>query len=177
MPEIEEIKLNLGCGRRKLPSFVNLDKDMGWVFQEGLPQYTDGSVDAVTLSHTLMYLDILDVEKSVKEIWRVLKTSGVMRITEDDTENPESDTYQKEPKQYHSRQWGRGRLCFTGPKMMREILETVGFAVYDVDESTTYFHDSTLMQNSHGGRPRCFFLEGIKTGDYKIFRNLEAKIR
>lgn len=153
-PEVQEVKLNLGCGKYPLPGFVNLDKRMGWFFQKGLPQYKDASVDAVTMSHTLMYQTVPEIESSIREVWRVLKDGGIVRITEDDTENLLSDTYLKGYK--HS--W----RCLTGPRMMRRILEGVGFIVHDVDEDITHFFDRSLMQNFHGGRPRCFFMEGIK---------------
>lgn len=148
-------KLNLGCKRRKLEGFDNLDKIYGWLFQDGLPQYADSSVEAITISHALMFLTPLELSSFIKEMWRVLKPNGVVRITEDDTENPKSDTYRT------------GCLtstphCLTGPNMMRALLEVAGFKVYDVDEETTHFQDKSLMQNYHKGRPRCFFIEGIK---------------
>src|SRR3989344_639427 len=88
------IKLNLGCKHRKLEGFDNLDKIFGWYFQDGLPQYASGSVGGITISHALMFLTESEIETFMKEMWRVLKVGGVVRITEDDTENPLSDTYQ-----------------------------------------------------------------------------------
>lgn len=157
-----KIKLNLGCGQHKLAGFDNLDKITGWFFQNGLTQYANGSVDAITISHALMFLELSEVKKFMKEIQRVLKVGGVIRITEDDTENPLSDTYQTGWKQNYPKEWGRDASCLTGPKMMREMLESVQFGVYDVDENTTHFQDKTLMQSYHRGKPRCFFIEGVK---------------
>ncbi|MBI2593037.1 class I SAM-dependent methyltransferase [Candidatus Daviesbacteria bacterium] len=149
------VKLNLGCKHRKLPGFDNLDKIYGWYFQDGLPQYPDGWVEGITISHALMFLTPAELEKFTKEMWRVLKTGGVVRITEDDTENPLSDMYKTGNIE-------SGPRCLTGPKMMRKVLEGAGFKVYDVDPSTTHFKDKSLMQAYRGGPPKRFFIEGVK---------------
>lgn len=149
------IKLNLGCKRRKLSGFDNLDKIYGWLFQDGLPQYADGTVDGITISHAIMFLTVPELKTFMKEAWRVLKTGGVIRITEDDTENPSSDMY-------GTGCIASGPRCLTGPKMMREILEEAGFKAYDVDRKTTHFYDESLMQAYRGGPPKRFFIEGVK---------------
>lgn len=91
----------------------------------------------------------------MKEMWRVLKIGGVVRITEDDTENPLSDMYQ-------TGCMASGPHCLTGPKMIREMLEKAGFTVCDVDQTTTHFNDTSLMQAYRGGPPKRFFIEGVK---------------
>jgi len=149
------VKLNLGCKHRKLPGFDNLDKIFGWYFQDGLPQYGDGTVDGITISHALMFLTIPELKKFTQETWRVLKDGGVIRITEDDTENPLSDMHK-------TGNIKSGPSCLTGPKMMREVLEGAGFKVYDVDRNTTHFSDKSLMQAYRGGPPKRFFIEGAK---------------
>lgn len=149
------IKLNLGCKRRKLPGFDNLDKIYGWYFQDGLLRHADESVDGITISHALMFLTIPELETFMKEMWRALKSGGVVRITEDNTENPLSVTYQTGCV-------ASGPRCLTGPKMMREMLEKAGFIVYDVDRKTTHFADPSLMQAYRGGPPNYFFIEGVK---------------
>lgn len=149
------IKLNLGSKHRKLEGFDNLDKIFGWLFQNGLPQYQDGSVDGITISHALMFLTPAELTKFMKEMWRVLKIDGVVRITEDDTENPLSDFYQTGNIKSNP-------SCLTGPNMMRGVLEETGFKVYDVDRTTTHFSDNSLMQAYRGGAPNVFFIEGVK---------------
>ena len=149
------IKLNLGSKYRKLPGFDNLDKLFGWYFQEGLPQYADQSVDGITISHALMFLTPSELRTFAKEMNRVLKYGGVVRITEDDTENPLSTMY------------GTGNIksgprCLTGPQMMRKTLESAGFKVYDVGKDQTYFTDKSLIQAYRGGAPERFFMEGVK---------------
>lgn len=149
------VKLNLGSKHRKLEGFENLDKLFGWHFQDGLPQYADGSVEAITISHALMFLTDSELETFLKEAWRVLKVGGVIRITEDDTENPKSSWYKTgniESKPH----------CLTGPAMMRIFLEKTGFSVYDATQTSTRFSDNSLMQAYRGGPPNVFFIEGVK---------------
>lgn len=152
------IKLNLGSKYRKLPGFDNLDKIFGWLFQNGLPQYADSSVDGITISHALMFLTSNEVADFVYEAYRALKPNGVIRITEDDTQNSKS-VYHK------TGNVKSGPKCLTGPKMMRQILEKAGFIVHDVDRHTTHFKDKSLMQAYRGGQPNYFFIEGIKTSN------------
>jgi hypothetical protein len=151
-------KLNLGSKYRKLPGFDNLDKIFGWLFQDGLPQYPDNSVEGITISHALMFLTIPELKEFTKEMMRVLKPGGIVRITEDDTENPKSDMYKIGNIK-------SGPKCLTGPTMMREVLESTGFKVYDVGPDSTYFGDKSLMQTYRGGAPKRFFIEGIKSSN------------
>jgi predicted SAM-dependent methyltransferase len=148
-----EIKLNLGAGQKQLRGFVNLDKNNGWYFQQGL-NYQNDSISAITISHALLCITKDEMISVLAEAKRVMEKDAVMRITEDDTENPMSDTF------------GIGWKCqakvLTGPIMMRKCLEDLGFKVLDVNENSTYYKDRSLMQNFHGGRPRCFFIEAIK---------------
>lgn len=148
-------KLNLGSKYRRLPGFENLDKIFGWNFQDGLPQYQDDSVEGITISHALMFLTEAELVTFVNEMWRVLRNGGVVRITEDDTENPESLWYETGNER-------SGPKCLTGPKMIRRILESAGFKVYDVSLTETKFGDNSLMQAYRGGQPNVFFIEGVK---------------
>lgn len=149
------VKLNLGSKHRRLEGFVNLDKIFGWHFQDGLPGYPDNSVQGITISHALMFLTLPELNTFAKEMLRVLKPGGVVRITEDDTENIKS-------RWYKTGNTKSGPSCLTGPKMMRQILEETGFKVFDVDRSTTHFYDGSLMQAYRGGQPDFFFTEGVK---------------
>lgn len=76
------IKLNLGCGYRKLKDFVNIDNrkevepDLCIDITEGLP-YDDNTVNEIRafdfLEHIPMYKTIFVIE----EIYRVLKHGGL----------------------------------------------------------------------------------------------------
>lgn len=158
---VPPLRLNLGCGTpdtrswHPMPGLVNLDRSLGWRFEDGLGDYVDGSVAGITVSHALMYVDEGRLPYVLGEFARVLEPGGVLRITEDNTEHPES-----------SRRGGwRGSepaVTLTGPRMMRRHLEAVGFTVHDVPETVTHFRDSSLRQAQHGAAPDCFWIEGIR---------------
>lgn len=161
------VKLNLGSKYRKLRGFDNLDKLFGWQFQDGLPQYKDSSVDAITISHALMFITDEEIGAFMKEMYRVLKTKGVVRITEDDTEDPKSQWYKtgnisSQPQ------------SLLGARKLRKMLELVGFTVYDVDRRLSHFEDESLMQAYRGGEPHVFFIEGVKNLKYKPMKIMEG---
>jgi glycosyltransferase involved in cell wall biosynthesis len=60
------LRLNLGCGSpgtrswHPMPGFVNLDKALGWRFEDGLHRFPDGTVAGITISHALMYVELAD---------------------------------------------------------------------------------------------------------------------
>lgn len=158
---VEPLRLNLGCGRpfarswHPIAGLVNLDKAFGWRFEDGLPRFADRSVAGITVSHALMYVAEKDWRRVLREFARVLAPGGVVRITEDDTEDPRS-----------SRRGGwkgsEPAVTLTGPRMARRHLEAAGFTVYDVDRGSTRFRDGTLMQAQHGDAPDCFWIEGVR---------------
>jgi len=153
MPE-KIVKLNCGCGTNRLAGFVNLDKKRGWNFEDGLKDYADKSVSAITISHSLMFVAEETLLSFLQECFRALEVGGVLRITEDDTENPHSDTYKNG--------W-KGAVLLTGPKMMEDNLAKAGFTnIVHTTFSWTNYADNTIMQNFHGGSPRAFVIEAIK---------------
>lgn len=151
--------LNLGCGNpdalswHPMPGCVNLDKSLGWRFEEGLREFADASVDGITISHALMYLDGARWPTFLAECARVLAPGGVLRITEDNTEHHESRTY------------GMGwkgsdpAVTMTGPAMARRFMEAAGFTVHDCTAETGAYG---LRQTQHGPEPHVFFVEGVR---------------
>lgn len=143
------VLLNLGCGKHKLDGFINLDKDMGWAFESGL-DFKDGSVDGITISHALMYVHDNDWMRVFHEFYRVLRDGGVLRITEDNTADPESERY-----------GGHfDAVSMTYPEKIADYLVSAGFKVYA--GRGTMFMDNRLMQSFHGMPPKVFHIEGIK---------------
>lgn len=148
------IKLNLGSGNFPLPEpeFINLDKrKYRWHFQDGL-NYFDRTVDAITISHAIMYLTKRELVDFLGEAYRVLKRGGVIRITEDNATDPNSGVYGG---------W-RGAVLMTDAKVIRECLEANNFEVYDTAPDETKYIDKSLIQQLHGVPPRVFHIEGIK---------------
>ncbi len=146
-------RLNLACGPHILPGFDNLDSQLnGWKFELGLGDFADGSVEGITESHGLMYVPILNWPYVFKEFARVLEPGGIVRITEDDTENPDSPRFGG----WHD------AVTLTSEKLVATHLRKAKLIVQKVDADTTFFHDRSLRQAHHGVAPKVFFLEGRK---------------
>lgn len=83
--------LNLGCGERFHPEWVNLDLHpanpsvRGWDLQEELP-FADGSFDVVYHSHVLEHFSKAEGSKFLKRCWRVLRPNGILRVAVPDLE-------------------------------------------------------------------------------------------
>lgn len=158
---VAPLRLNLGCGRpnhdswHPLTGCVNLDRHTGWLFEEGLPQFETGSVAGVSISHALMYLPEGLWPFVFKEISRVLKPGGVVRITEDDAMNPASS-------RFGGWRGSEPAITLTSAAKLRSHLESLGLRVFDVAESVTHYPDRSLCQAFHGTEPDVFFIEGVK---------------
>lgn len=163
VPNIESpLRLNLGCGTpntrswHPMPWFVNLDKSLDWRFEDGLADFVDGSVAGITISHALMYVAEPDWPRVFAEFARVLQPGGVIRITEDETKDPQSARHP------HGWQGSQPAVTLTHPAMVRSALERAGFVAYDVSATTTHFADQSLCQAQHGEAPTVFFIEGVR---------------
>lgn len=152
------MKLNLGSGRFPLDGFENLNEPghgwpaIDWRAQDGLP-YPDGSVEAVTISHLLMYLGRDDWPPLFAEIARVLEPGGVVRITEDETISSASSRQGVQP----------GACTATDIYGVTGQLALAGLAPYWRGARSTGFRDDSLIQNWHGETPDVFHIEATKT--------------
>jgi len=153
--------LNLGCGTRgtrswhPMPGCVNLDKSMGWRFEDGLGQYWDASIDGITISHALMYVAAEAWPALFKEFARVLRPGGVLRITEDDTENPESS-------RHGGWRGSQPAVAQTSARLVLEAMAAAGLHASEVTRDTSARADKVLSQAQHGDPPDVFFAEGVK---------------
>jgi len=145
------IRLNLACGPHLLDGFVNLNPP-GWRFEEGL-NYADGTVAAITESHGLMYVALEDWPYVFEEFSRVLEPGGIVRITEDATDDPESE---------RCGGW-HDAVTLTSRKLVGKHLRSAGLTVVrGIDADTTAFTDRSLIQTWHGAEPKVFHVEGRK---------------
>lgn len=84
--------LNLGCGRRVHPNWVNVDVVASAPsvrthnLLEGIP-YPDSFFDVVYHSHLLEHLPRKDAPRFLKECHRVLAPGGILRVVVPDLEN------------------------------------------------------------------------------------------
>lgn len=148
------MKLNLGAGPNHLDGFDNLDASNGWRFEDGLGQYADGSIEAITISHALMYVSVADWPAVFKELARVLQPGGILRVTEDDTENPDSER--------HGPGMWPDAVTATGPKVVRKHMRAAKLIVNQRAFDETGYRDFSLCQALHGSSPKCFWIEGRK---------------
>jgi len=76
------VKINLGCGKRKLPGYINVDNrkevepDILCDVSKGLP-WDANSVDEIVAIDLIEHLTGLDVINLMNEIHRVLKPGGL----------------------------------------------------------------------------------------------------
>jgi hypothetical protein len=169
------IKLNLGSGRDAgmLDGFVNLDKDNGWYWEDKF-KYADNSIDAITESHSLMYVRDRDLPGIVSELYRILKVGGVVRITESERLDPNSPEYgiiydrSRDISSFRNicRLLSYGELDIakntTGFEKYKKLFTEAGFEVFKIDADETYYSDKSLIQCLHGKEPNVFFLEALK---------------
>jgi hypothetical protein len=146
------MKLNLGCGNKPLASFANLDKLTGWNWESGL-LYPDASIEAITVSHSLMYVPTSFYVYIMMELYRVILPGGVLRITEDATDDPRSERFNGHPE----------AVSLTRESSLKNLMRFIGFTnVNSCKADSTYWKDASLLQDFHGGRPKVFFIEGKK---------------
>lgn len=79
------MKLHLGCGKRHIPGFVHIDAvDYPHVDHvatiDHLSFIQDNSVDLIYNCHVLEHFKRKDVERVLREWFRVLKPDGILRI-------------------------------------------------------------------------------------------------
>jgi len=83
--------LNIGCGNRISPGWINLDRVSGapevrrWDVTRGLP-FADGSFDVVYASHLLEHLKRAEAMRLLYDCRRVLRVGGIARIVVPDFE-------------------------------------------------------------------------------------------
>lgn len=150
--QVPGLRLNLGGGINPLPGFVNLDKSTGWMFEDGLGQYPDASVEAVTESHSLMYVPIGYWPSVFSEIARVLEPGGTLRLTHDNIGGEGSSRPRIRPR----------AAVATTPQLVLEHLEAAGLPGWLVDQDETRFEDRSLIQQNYGRQPDVFHVEAVK---------------
>lgn len=85
----QPVYLNIGCGERHLPGFINVDTletaDVVCDVTKGLP-FDDGSVDAIIHEHFIEHVSLAEGVRFLMECRRVLKPGGITRIATPDLE-------------------------------------------------------------------------------------------
>jgi predicted SAM-dependent methyltransferase len=83
-------KLNLGCGKAKLPLWINLDIEKGadiiLDLNKGLP-FKDDSIQYIYSEHVLEHFTFSEGLSLLKECFRILSHGGTMRIATPDLDH------------------------------------------------------------------------------------------
>lgn len=165
----DPILLHAGSDTDAIPGWINLDRRpiraqgeeiVLWEFHHGFRMIENDSVDAITISHMLMYIPTSEHEAFFEDCFRVLKCGGVLRLTEDNCSvRPEFNTH------YY--------MGPTSPVAMRQALEAVGFSAHDQYPDTTLSSHRSIMRARHmelwdevtferEGKCGIYFMEGVK---------------
>tara|TARA_R110000824_G_C15231714_1_gene678654 strand:+ start:6042 stop:6590 length:549 start_codon:yes stop_codon:yes gene_type:complete len=81
-----EVKINLGCGDKKLPGFINVDSrpdvnpDAICVLPTISTEFKEGYADLIYASHVLEHFERNDVTVLLAECYKVLKPGGKLRL-------------------------------------------------------------------------------------------------
>lgn len=150
--EMPSLRLNLGGALNPISGFVNLGKETGWTFESGLGDYASGSVEAITESHALMYVELEQWPFVFGEFARVLEPGGTIRLTHDWIGGPGSGRREIRP----------GAALATTPDVVLEHLAAAGLAARLVDQDDTGFVDRSLIQQNYGREPDVFHVEATK---------------
>lgn len=82
----EDLKLNVGCGARKLEGFINIDcdpemkPDLVHKLPTRLP-YESGSCELIVMYHTIEHIPKKEHPYILMEFWRLLSVDGLLIIT------------------------------------------------------------------------------------------------
>lgn len=140
-------RLNWGCGPQPAPGWLNSDLltapgiDLSGDIRDGLPLEA-GSIWYITSIHALQSLPYLDVVPALRELLRVLKSGGVLRLALPDLERgldacrrndrayfyiPDEESATISGKLIVQMTWyGSNRMLFTY-EFARELLLRAGF--------------------------------------------------
>lgn len=139
----KELKLNLGCGKRALKGYVNIDvkpfDDKVIAMDARNLEFEDESVDEIFASCILEHLSYYEIQETVWEWWRVLKFGGILKIVVPDFEEIARAYLNKEidretlhfnlfaPVLHPERQ--APHLCTFDKPYTRQLLEKEGFEI------------------------------------------------
>jgi len=175
--------LNFGCGDKVIPGIVNLDK-IAWagdprvVIQDittGRLPFEDDHFDAIIAHHSLQMIKYTDFIPALKELMRVLRPGGVIRVSVPDAMKAfrmyEADEADYFPIVDEAEKSIEGKLCayltwYSEAKMVFSedwLWELFTRAGYSEVSRSYYHHSATEELNQYDLRPdESIFIEALK---------------
>ena len=175
-----KVLLHIGCGRTNSPEFINVDaQPFAHVHVvtdniTSLPDFSNGAVDLVYMYHILEHIKRNDLKDVLLEMKRVLKNSGVLRLSVPDFDRL-IEVYNNSGKDINtiSRQLMGGQdseynihYSVFNHRRLSELLREVGFR-----EVVSWDPDNCQYHNFKDRASRRLKVNGK---EYLISLNLEA---
>lgn len=180
----QQVQLNLGCGRNKIPGYINIDTEEStspdFVFdfsQKTLP-YDAESVDKIVMFHCIEHIQKGKHLQILKGFSKVLKPGGELILSYPDFWKCANNW--KENKRglrdfWHATLFGRQlypadyHVCAMDPSELRQMLETVGFErVTSVAEYPE--EHNTITRAFKSGDPEIQDYEGLVADHHEPVR-------
>jgi GT2 family glycosyltransferase/tetratricopeptide (TPR) repeat protein len=175
-----EVRLNLGCGDKPLPGYINCDlfpqDGVDEIFSLDEIPYADHSVDEIQSIHSLEHLPRPRAEAAIKEWSRVLKKGGKLRLKVPDfeeccrlfLENPPNvipdwylytiygvQDFRDVPDAPFKDKVNYGQIHYTGftEKKLKKLLTEAGFAIDNMHKYDGYMTPSISVEAHIPGIP------------------------
>lgn len=144
------MKLNLGCGNKRLEGWINCDlKDSDMDMDIRKLPFEDNSADEIMVIHVCEHFYVIEIMKAMKEWRRVLKVGGKLIVELPCLDNILAHFLIGSPNRYtlnglYGDPWSHRdgepalhKWCWSKAKFS-ELLEKAGYS--DVTEETPQFH-------------------------------------
>jgi predicted SAM-dependent methyltransferase len=154
------MKLNLGCGNTKNEGYVNIDADakvepdLCFDFVSNVLPYEDGSIEQVTMFHTIEHISRDFHQKVICDINRVLRLGGDFMVSYPDAERCGKNFLENKwgMRDYWEKTLlGRGNTIWDMHRALivtsdfLSFLREFGFGKYKVMEEAGQFHNTVIQ--------------------------------
>lgn len=173
-----KVYVNLGAGVHTSKEFINIDTlPFPWVHYineiQALPMFESRTIDFIYASHVAEHIERTDLDRALTEWYRVLKPSGILRLSIPDFDNLVA-IYNASGKDVHSIEnqlLGQGcpyddHHTIWNEAFAREVLQKAGF------KDIRIWNPETADHHGFGDKSKRTFVVGGK--EIPISLNVEA---